>query len=148
MNTSFDKHRAANLMRVDRAAVDSCLVWIHYAKLCQTWGSCSYSTFLLVWPIEFFFFVMNFLAVATYTLEWLLVWKIQLFKVLVLVLLCGISLPVGARFWDLPHLNAFVRPSGADCHVYIAAPVGVKTLGGSRALRAHGPTGVENPFFR
>lgn len=55
--------------------------------------------------------------------------------------------PVRAGFWDPPHLNAFEGPPGADCHVDVAAPVGVEALSGSRALGTHSPTGVKNPFF-
>lgn len=56
-------------------------------------------------------------------------------------------LPVGASFWDPPHLNAFEGPSGAYCHVDVAVPVRVEALSGSRAFGAHSPTGMKNPFF-
>lgn len=57
------------------------------------------------------------------------------------------ALPVGASFRDPPHLNAFEGPSGADCHVDVAVPVGVEALSGCWAFRARSPTGMENPFF-
>lgn len=57
------------------------------------------------------------------------------------------ALPVGASFLDPPHLNAFEGPSGANCHVDVAVPVGVEALSGSWAFRAHSPTGMKNPFF-
>lgn len=58
-----------------------------------------------------------------------------------------ILLPEGASFLDPPHLNAFERPSGANCHVDVAVPVGVEALCGSWAFRAHSPTGMKDPFF-
>lgn len=57
------------------------------------------------------------------------------------------ALPVGASFLNKPHLDAFEGPTGADCHVDVAVPIGVEALRGSRAFRAHTATGMKNPFL-
>lgn len=55
--------------------------------------------------------------------------------------------PVCSSFWDVPHLDPFEGPSGGDCHINVAVPVGVAALGGSWAFGANSAAGMKNPFF-